>query len=855
MQNNTKSNIRLKQPKVSITVPCWGHTDLARQLYEGVKKTFYPELELILVDNGDGVPDDLPKEPWLKIIKPGKNLGFGKGHNLGVKHATGEIVCLLNNDVQLGDPLWLQKLVEPLLENPKRLVGSQLVTENEFVRVHGTMYPYINGWCMVMYKELFEKVGGFDAGFGLGWFEDVYFSIKAQELGYELYEKIVGINHIGSQTIADGRLNTNKLMVRAGYHFRQKVITDKYPKNRFRIVFMCQGNYKFSDESWEGKGVGGAEASLILLTRELAKLGHQVDVYNDPEKRGTHNGVHYYDVKEFRYTDYCDVFVVYRNVIEYIDQVNSPLKIFWSCDQRTNGNFNLNVFPYVDKTICISDYHKKYFTDNYEVKAENIQVFDLGVQLSDYETDVKKVPGKVIFCSVPRRGLNELSKMWSNIKAQVPNASLYITSDYRLWGMDEPLNEEFQETFRHLPDVHFLGKVSRKELVQHQLEAEVMAYPCIYDENFCIAAAECMAAGAIPVTYDIGALKTTIKDGGIIAKNDSNFIETVVKVLKNNEFASVYRKRGKEIVKQNYDWSNLAKQWEMFLYEERKKKMINLLARLPEDFKELSVLDLGCGDYVSGVSSQIPLIPFNSYLGVDIYEKDLESGKKKAFQTKKRDWILADIRDYLKGNRNQYDLIFLFDVIEHFSKEDAKKILKDVEKMCKKRIIIFMPIGEHTLEANDGRVKEEQNEYQKHLSEWSVDDWEELGYDVELLRGFHHSGTLDAAWIIRDTNFMKECNQCGRTFNSSYYLAKHMVIHGVPETKVLELEGVPLAQDKAPQMPPVKIYFTRKVDIIVNQITGIGVTEIQVPYETMIDVIRMIKQNYGEAAISHHEFL
>jgi len=62
------------------------------------------EYEVILVDNGSSEfpPEHFKEEfPQLILIKSNKNLGFAKGNNLGIKHAKGEIILLLNSDAQL----------------------------------------------------------------------------------------------------------------------------------------------------------------------------------------------------------------------------------------------------------------------------------------------------------------------------------------------------------------------------------------------------------------------------------------------------------------------------------------------------------------------------------------------------------------------------------------------------------------------------------------------------------------------------------------------------------------------------------------------------------------------------------
>ena len=830
--------------KVSIITPCWGNPELARNLVTTMAMTDGVDFELILVDNGNGVPTDLPHYSWLKVVTSPHNLGFGGGNNFGAGQASGDVLLFLNNDIEITNPSWLTKLLNEYKKNPKSIIGHELIKNNDFTLVRGKHHQYINGYCIMMSKDFFQEIGGWDLGFGLGWFEDVWLCQEALMRGYKLIEVKTDIIHLGSQTIMDGRLKPNKMMVNAGYHFRDRVIKAEIPEGKMRIVFMVQGNYEFSDESLEGKGVGGAEQALIFLTRELAKQGHLVEVYNKPERVGLQNGVYYHKVEEFRYSDYADVFICFRNPIKNAEMVNAPLKLFWSCDQYTVGNYKKNVFPIYDKVICISDFHKEYFLKEYDADPKQIEVISLGVNLPDYEKEIKKVKGKMIFCSVPYRGLNELLPLYQKIKKQVPWASLFITSDYTLWGAD-PGNEAFKEMWQSQPDVHFLGKVPRQELVKHQLEAEVMAYPCNYDENFCISAAECISAGAIPVVFAHGALDTTIGKDGFIAKDDFDFVSKVVKVLKGQSKINFVSAR------KRFDWKILANKWQTLLYSWYMDKILDLKTRLPQgNMEEFSVLDLGCGKMDSAVSEQIPLIKFGEYTGVDIWEKDLEQAKLKDMLTTQRTYFLEDVKDFVEKNQNKkFDLIFLFDVLEHFEKKDALEIFKKVEKMCTKRIIMFMPIGKHTLEANDGRVLAEGNQWQKHLSEWSVQEWKELGYDIDLYKGFHQSGKLDAAWIMRDIKYMKVCKTCGEEFTSSYFFERHKLSHGNKET-TFKTEVVPLAHDEVIPMPNVKVKFNRKIEISVNDFSALNVDEIIVPYASLADKLRIISEAYGDIVVS-----
>lgn len=840
---------------ISLITCAWKHEDITQNLVNGIATTTGVDFELIVVDNGDSFTP-VQDYPWLRIIKPGRNLGFGGGNNFGVKHAKGNIILFLNNDIDILQPYWLSDLLLNL--QPNEIVGQELVTDNSFTSVQGKFHSYINGYLILMHRKIFDDVGGFDTGFGKGWFEDVWFSTVAQSLGYKLREQKTAIYHQGSKTIADGRLRAEALMLKASYHFRDNVIKSWYPKDKLRIVFFTGGNYKFSDGSFEEKGVGGSESSLILLTRELAKLGHRVEVYGNPEVFGEQNGVIYHSVKEFRPTDYCDVFVCFRNPLENPETINAVTKIFWSTDQYTMGDYNHHVFPNYDKVICISPYHLEYFKKNYVKEGGKSIYFDLGVNLLDYKEELEKIPGKLLFCSVPDRGLNYLAKLFPRIKEQVPNAELFITSDYTLWG-STPGNEKFLETFRNIPGVHFLGKVSRKELVYHQLTSEIMVYPCNYDENFCVSAAECLAAGTPVITSDIGAIRTTVNGDGLIIEGkpgtseyDNEFVSQTIGLLTNPEKLHSFALKTKEHAHKRFDWKILAKQWESLLYSLKNKNMLEILPRItPFKTEDLTVLDLGCGRMDSGVSIQLPEIKFHEYTGVDIWQDDLEKAKKAVMVTTHREYFLEDIRDFVDKvyDEEKYDLIFLFDVLEHFKKKDAITLLKQVEKMCKKRILIFMPIGEHTLEANDGRVADEGNKWQKHLSEWSVAEWQEMGYDVEYLQGFHQSGRLDAAWIIKDTGYMVVCKECDQEFNSSYYLSRHKLSHSSGENVIT------MANDVAVNMPDVKIVLSKTIDFSVNDKNWNGVREAQIPYAQIADIKRILIGAYGADIIVSEELV
>lgn len=315
-----------------------------------------------------------------------------------------------------------------------------------------------------------------------------------------------------------------------------------------------------------GRGVGGAELAMMTWAETMAKRGHKVRVYNNPNQPGNYGGVEYLPQNAFVWRDDRDVMISFRSPNRYVRTARAAVKLFWSTDQQTVGAFERDIFPYVDRTVCISPFHVNYHIKRYQVAEDMIGYFDLGVRVEEYDQPVEKVPGRCIFCSVPERGLEVLRLMWPRIKKRVPNASLVITSDYTLWGAPNPLNQEHRLNWLHHQDVAFMGKIPRKELVEEQLRAEVMSYPGTYEELFCISAAECQVAGAIPITSDLGALPTTNQWGVVLGGNlldggwQARFVDEVCTQLKQRDDELLQQMQHQ--TRRRFDWNNICEQWE-----------------------------------------------------------------------------------------------------------------------------------------------------------------------------------------------------------------------------------------------------------------------------------------------------
>lgn len=314
-----------------------------------------------------------------------------------------------------------------------------------------------------------------------------------------------------------------------------------------------------------GRGVGGAELALVSWVETMAGRGHRVRVYNDPEVAGVHGGAEWLPKRAFAPKESRDVFVVFRSPNSHVKTVRAGMKVHWSCDQFTVGNFARDIFPYVDRVVCISPYHVAYHKATYGVEDGKIGHIDLGVRLADYAEPVDRIPGRCIFCSIPDRGLEILYAVWPKVRHMRPDASLVITSDYRLWGSKTAGNHHHRMAWLHVPGILFLGRVDRAQLVKEQMAAQVHSYPCEYEELFCISAAECQVAGAVPVTPDTGALKTTNSFGAVLPGSlrdpqwQRKFAQLIVRMM---DLPDDARANMQKRARARFSWDRICGQWE-----------------------------------------------------------------------------------------------------------------------------------------------------------------------------------------------------------------------------------------------------------------------------------------------------
>ena len=213
---------RADLPRVSVIVPTRNRLDLLSTCLEGLTRTDYPDLEVIVVDNGSDDPATLAYlasidlEGYRVLRQPGP-FNFSRLNNRAVEVATGELLCLLNNDIEVLKPDWLAIMARQALRPEVGAVGARLLYPDGRIQhagvvmgicggaahAHRLVHPNDQGYfrrhalpqfvsavtaaCLVIRRESFEAVGGLDEENFAVAFNDVDLCMRLNAQGWQAF--------------------------------------------------------------------------------------------------------------------------------------------------------------------------------------------------------------------------------------------------------------------------------------------------------------------------------------------------------------------------------------------------------------------------------------------------------------------------------------------------------------------------------------------------------------------------------------------------------------------------------------------------------------------------------------------
>jgi GT2 family glycosyltransferase/glycosyltransferase involved in cell wall biosynthesis len=217
-------------PRVSIVIPVHNKVEYTaaclRSLGDNANSVPF---EVIVVDDAssDATAERLAHIAGITALRNAENLGFVGSCNAAAARARGEFVLFLNNDTVVT-PNWLDALLRVFDEEPDAgLVGARLVyPDGRLQEAGGIVFSDGSGWnygrfddpadpryafrreadycsgaAIVLRRELFERLGGFDARYAPAYYEDTDLAFAVRAAGYKvLYEPRSTVIHFEGVT-------------------------------------------------------------------------------------------------------------------------------------------------------------------------------------------------------------------------------------------------------------------------------------------------------------------------------------------------------------------------------------------------------------------------------------------------------------------------------------------------------------------------------------------------------------------------------------------------------------------------------------------------------------------------------
>jgi hypothetical protein len=231
----------------------WNGLPYTRRCLETLRSnTDFPGYSILVVDNGstDGTPEYLQTLDWITLLRNSTNLGFARANNQGMEKADqASDIILLNNDVEIHQPSWLQQLQKVAYSSPAiGVVGCRLVHPDGTLQHAGTYMPLDTLWgqqigggekdvnqynddrdvegvvfaCVYLKREVLDAVGALDEEY-FSYFEDTDFCIRAVERGYRVVCcGSVTIMHHGNITTKINAVRHSDYFLKAQKVFRSK---------------------------------------------------------------------------------------------------------------------------------------------------------------------------------------------------------------------------------------------------------------------------------------------------------------------------------------------------------------------------------------------------------------------------------------------------------------------------------------------------------------------------------------------------------------------------------------------------------------------------------------------------------
>ena len=237
-----------KEEKVSILIPNMDYIQVLKKCINSILKSTYKNYEIVIVENNSKKQETFEyykeleqKYNNIRIEKMDiRGFNYSKIVNYGVEHSNGKYIVMLNNDIEILTPNWLEEMIMYVQKENVGICGARLYFDDDTIQHAGVTigirglagHRYrefekskfsdkdsisyiqdlsaVTAACFMVKKEDYEKVLGFDEKLAVA-FIDVDFCLKIRKLGkYVVYNPFVEAYHYESKSRGEDTENKEK---------------------------------------------------------------------------------------------------------------------------------------------------------------------------------------------------------------------------------------------------------------------------------------------------------------------------------------------------------------------------------------------------------------------------------------------------------------------------------------------------------------------------------------------------------------------------------------------------------------------------------------------------------------------
>ncbi|OOO00383.1 MAG: hypothetical protein ATN35_01350 [Epulopiscium sp. Nele67-Bin004] len=205
-------------PKVSIIIPNKDHKEDLEKCLESIKKSTYPNYEILIIENNSQTTEireyykEVTQADNVKLLEWKKGFNYSAINNFGAEHAEGDYFILLNNDIEIITPDWIEQMLMYCQREDVGIVGAKLYYPDDTIQHAGVIVGIgqvaghshkhfakedmgyfvrlnvvqnlsaVTAACLMVKKDVFWAVGGLDDGYAVA-FNDVDFCLQVREIG------------------------------------------------------------------------------------------------------------------------------------------------------------------------------------------------------------------------------------------------------------------------------------------------------------------------------------------------------------------------------------------------------------------------------------------------------------------------------------------------------------------------------------------------------------------------------------------------------------------------------------------------------------------------------------------------